>query len=59
MTFEDGVAKLLTAEPPPKPDRVPVTEAHRIGVTDPLSAMLIPVVVDGFSGPLPSEKSGA
>jgi hypothetical protein len=47
MTFEDGVAKLLTAEPPPKPDRVPVTEAHRIGVTDPLSAMLIPVVVDG------------
>jgi hypothetical protein len=47
MTFDDGVAKLLTAEAPPKSDRVPVTEADRVGVTDPLSAMLIPVVGDG------------
>ena len=44
MTFEDGVVKELVAqEPPPKPDRVPVTDADRRGVADPLTAMLIPV----------------
>jgi Protein of unknown function (DUF3108) len=43
MTFEAGAAKLLTPEPPGKPDRVPVSEADRVGVVDPLSAMLIPV----------------
>jgi hypothetical protein len=42
MNFEDGVVKDLV-EPPPRSDRVPVTEADRRGVNDPLTAMLIPV----------------
>ncbi len=43
MTFEDDVAKeLLSSGPPPSKDRKPVTDADRRGVTDPLSAMLIP-----------------
>lgn len=43
MTFEDGSVKELTGTaPPPGVDRVPVGEADRRGVTDPLSAMLIP-----------------
>lgn len=46
MTFEDGVVKDL-AEPPPRPDRVPVTEADRRDVSDPLSAMLIAAQADG------------
>jgi hypothetical protein len=42
MTFEDdGVKELIAQEPPARPDRVPVTEAHRHGVADPLTAMLM------------------
>jgi hypothetical protein len=47
MTFDGGAAKLLTPEPPGKPDRVPVSEADRAGVVDPLTAMLIPVAAGG------------
>ncbi len=44
MSFKDGVVmELVAQEPPPKPDRVPITDADRRGVADPLSAMLIPV----------------
>jgi Protein of unknown function (DUF3108) len=45
MAISGGVVKEVTAEPPlvPSPDRVPVTEAHRKGVTDPMSAAIIPV----------------
>jgi Protein of unknown function (DUF3108) len=44
MTFERGVVKeVVTQEPPPTADRVPITNADRRGVSDPLSAMLIPV----------------
>lgn len=45
MTFNSGTVKELVAEPPfsPTPDRVPVTEAHRKGVIDPMSAGLMPV----------------
>ena len=43
MTFDDGVVKDLVAPAPvPGMDRVPVTEADRRGVADPLSAMLMP-----------------
>ena len=40
MTLRAGTVKDVSAEPPlqPSPDRVPVTEAHRKGVTDPMSA---------------------
>jgi Protein of unknown function (DUF3108) len=43
MTFDDGVVKDLVAPPPPPgTDRLPISEADRRGVADPLSAMLIP-----------------
>ncbi len=42
MTFENGNVKTLRLdEPPKKDDRIPVSEADRRGVTDPLTAMLI------------------
>jgi len=43
MTFEDGnVKELVVSDPPPVPDRVPLTEAHRKNVIDPLTAMFVP-----------------
>ncbi len=49
MTFEDGVVKELVAQaPPPGAGRLPVTDADRRGVTDPLSAMLIPAGDDAL-----------
>jgi hypothetical protein len=44
-----GTVKEYWAEPPllPMPDRVPVTEAHRRGVVDPMSAALMPVAGNG------------
>ena len=49
MTLRAGAVKDVAAEPPlePSPDRVPVTEAHRKGVVDPMSAALIPVAGKG------------
>jgi hypothetical protein len=48
MTFENGVVtELVGQQPPPTADRVPISEADRRGVTDPLSAMLIPGVAGG------------
>jgi Protein of unknown function (DUF3108) len=51
MAFARGGVKALHVEPPTpySPDRVPVTEGHRRGVVDPLSAGLIQV---GGSGEL-------
>ena len=45
MTLRAGTVNDVSAEPPlqPSPDRVPVTDAHRKGVTDPMSAALISV----------------
>jgi Protein of unknown function (DUF3108) len=43
MRFEEGVVTAVEADgPPPGPDRVPLTQAHVMGVTDPLTALLIP-----------------
>jgi hypothetical protein len=43
MTFEDGSVKELVVQgPPPDAGRLPITEADRRGVSDPLSAMMIP-----------------
>lgn len=49
MGLQAGIVKDVVAIPPldPAPDRVPVTEAHRKGVTDPMSAMLMPVAGKG------------
>ncbi len=44
MTFEAGaVRELKVEEPPPESDRVPIADAHKQDVIDPLSALLIPV----------------
>jgi len=49
MGMQNGVVKDVVAVPPlePSPDRVPVTDAHRKGVVDPMSAMLMPVAGKG------------
>jgi len=55
MTVNGGTVKEFTVEPqwPPTPDRVPVTEAHRRGVADPMSATLI--AVGGSGDPVKPE----
>jgi hypothetical protein len=40
------VRDLKVEEPPPEADRVPIVEAHKVGVIDPLSAFLIPASAD-------------
>jgi len=49
MTLRGGTVKDVSVEPPtpPSPDRVPVTEAHRKGVSDPMSAAIMPVAGNG------------
>jgi hypothetical protein len=49
MVLRGGVVKEVVADPPlePSPDRVPVTDAHRKGVIDPMSAALMPVAGKG------------
>jgi Protein of unknown function (DUF3108) len=49
MTLRAGTVKDISVEPPtpPSPDRVPVTEAHRKGVSDPMSAAIMPVAGNG------------
>lgn len=48
MKLSSGAVTDLVAEPvPPSPDRVPLTEAHRHGVVDPMSAALIAVPGEG------------
>jgi hypothetical protein len=45
MALAGGAATAIAIEPPieRKPDHIPVTDAHRRGVTDPVSALLMPV----------------
>lgn len=44
LTFEDrNVKDLVVVEPPAQPDRVMITDAHRKGVMDPLTALVIPM----------------
>ena len=48
LTFEGGNVRTLTASAPqPSPDRIELTEAHRQGVVDPLSALLVPASASG------------
>jgi len=48
MSFADGVAsERITPQPPAHPDRLPVTDADRRDVTDPLSAVLIVTKLGG------------
>jgi len=44
MALDNGAVKDLTAEiGKPAPDRIPLTDAHRKGIVDPLSALLVPI----------------
>jgi hypothetical protein len=49
IVLSAGTVKDLAVDPPnaPNPDRIPVTDAHRRGVIDPLSAALIRVSGNG------------
>jgi hypothetical protein len=48
MAIEDGrVTALAASAPPPSDDRVPLTEAHRRDIVDPLTAILIPSAETG------------
>lgn len=49
MTISSGTVKEFVANPPAvaSPDRVPVTEAHRRGVSDPMTASLVRVPGSG------------
>ena len=49
ILFSGGVVKEYLADPPtiPSPDRVPLAEAHRKGVLDPMTASLIRVSGNG------------
>ena len=56
MTFENGAVKTFRSDAPIRDNmreagRIPVTEADRHGVTDPLTAMLI-----GISPPMPPDQ---
>jgi hypothetical protein len=49
MSFAGGAVKDYVADPPtvPSPDRVPLTDAHRRGVNDPMTATMIRVAGNG------------
>jgi hypothetical protein len=47
MVLDNGSVKELAASPPPGGERVPVTEANRQGIADPLSAMLFSTAATG------------
>ena len=47
MVLDEGSVKELAAASPPKSDRVPVTQANRQGIVDPLTAMLFSAAAAG------------
>jgi hypothetical protein len=48
MTVSGGaVVKLVAETPKPVADRVPITDAHRLGIVDPVTALLIPAAGRG------------
>ena len=47
MVLDEGSVKELAAATPPKSDRVPVTQANRQGIVDPLTAMLFSTAAAG------------
>jgi Protein of unknown function (DUF3108) len=55
IVLSGGTVKELLVDPPntPNPDRIPVTDAHRRGVVDPMSAAL--VRVSGTGDPVSAE----
>lgn len=60
MTLGSGDVKefVITPEPRPEPDRVPLTPAHRHGVSDPMTASLVRVPGNGNPlGPQACQRS--
>jgi hypothetical protein len=57
MGFADGVAKQIAVEPPvdDHPERVPLTDKHKAGVVDPITAIMTLTAADGK----PCEKKAA
>jgi hypothetical protein len=49
IAMSNGTVKEIVAEPPtmPTPERVPLSDAHRRNVTDPLTGLIIPVPGSG------------
>jgi hypothetical protein len=49
ITLSHGIVKEFVSEPPthPQPDRIPLTDAHRRGVVDPMSAALMRAAGNG------------
>jgi hypothetical protein len=47
MVLDEGSVKELASAAPPKSDRVPVTQANRQGIVDPLTAMLFSAAAAG------------
>ena len=49
MVISSGAVQEFAADPPsvPNPDRIPVTDDHRLGVSDPMTASLMPVPGNG------------
>jgi hypothetical protein len=47
MVLDEGSVKELAAASPPKSDRVPVTQANRQGIVDPVTAMLFSAAAAG------------
>jgi len=52
MALNSGAVRSVEVTPPlePHPDRVPVTDAHKRGVIDPLSALVMPVTGADLTG---------
>jgi len=53
IVFAAGAVKRIAPPDTPSPDRVPLTDAHLHGVTDPLSGSVVPV--DGAADPVRPE----
>jgi Protein of unknown function (DUF3108) len=47
MVLDEGDVRELSATPPPSQDRVPITEANRQGIVDPLTALLFSAAAGG------------
>ncbi len=59
MALNSGAVRSVEVVPPPDPhaDRVPVTDAHKRGVVDPLSALVMPVRGPELIGPASCDRT--
>jgi hypothetical protein len=59
MALNAGSVRSVELVPPPEPhpDRVPVTDAHKRGIIDPLSALVMPVAGANLIGPAACDRT--